>query len=183
MTRSPAIERARIGLVAIGRAQIGGRVAVHQPDAGAFLQRRGAARGADAERVHEIDPLGRDQIGDRARVARQRERIGAVGDEPHPLAAEALQLAVERAVFRRHDHARARAQQRDRGVDRGARRRRLVQRGQDLQHGRAGQAAHAFGRRARHRHDGLSGDARTRMISARPCVPPRVAAKHRRRTR
>ncbi len=120
--------------------------------------------------MHEIDAFGGDQIGDRARVARDVERIGGVVHEPHPLAAQTLQLAVERAVFRRDDHARAGAQQRDRDIDRGARRGSLGQRGKDVQNGRAGQPAHRlrhFG--FHHRHD--TGPLRT-------CVSPRVAAKH-----
>ena len=40
--------------------------------------------------------------------------LARVGDEPHPLAAEALQFAVERAVLGGDDDARAGAQQRDR---------------------------------------------------------------------
>ena len=122
--------------------------------------------------MNEIDALGRDQVGERARVARRGERIGAFGDEPHPFAAEALQFAVERAVFGGDDDTRAGAQQRDRGIDRRARRRRLGQRGQDLQHGRAGQAAHA-----RASAPGLrSTPCRLPMrvpAAISPCVPPR----------
>jgi hypothetical protein len=60
--------------------------------------------------MHEVDPFSGHQIGDGARGARQMERIGAVGDQPHPLAAEPLQFAVERPVLGGDDHARPGAQ-------------------------------------------------------------------------
>ena len=150
------IERARIGFVARRIVQIGRGIAVHDPHAVALLQRRGAARRPDAERVDQVDPLGQHQIGERARVARRGQRIGTVGDEAHPFAAEPLQFAVERAVFGRDDHARAGAQQRHRDVDRRARRRRFDQSGEDLQHRCARQPAHRGSAASgfHYRHDG-----------------------------
>ena len=148
-------KRARVSLVAIGALEIRGVVAVHHPDAGALLQRGCAARGADADRMHKIDTFGGDKIGKRAPVARQRERIGGFRHKPHPLATKALQFAVERAVLGGDDHARAGAQQCDRGIDRGARGWRLDERRENMENGRARQAAHGLGGvGVHHRHDG-----------------------------
>ena len=118
---------------------------MHQPDAGRFFSAAALREAPTPTACTRSTRSVADQIGDGARVARHAQRIGRFGDEPHPFAAEALQLAVERPVLGRDDDARAGAQQRDREIDRGAGGRRLGERRQDLQHGRAGQTAQAFG--------------------------------------
>src|SRR5205814_804153 len=77
-------QRARIGLVAPRAREVFDRIAVDEPQPGALAQRRHQARGADALRVHEIDALGGDEVGDRPRVAPRGDEVAAFGGETYP---------------------------------------------------------------------------------------------------
>jgi hypothetical protein len=58
-------------------------------------------------RVHDIDALGGDQALESAGAASEPERIDGGIDKWNPFAARCRELPNERALFCRHQHARA----------------------------------------------------------------------------
>ena len=94
---------------------------------------------AGAVRVHDVDALGGDQLGQQPRIAADAQRIDRVVRHRQPFAAEGAQFADQRAAIAGHDGAGAGLQQGERDIHRGATGRVVAQRRHQLQDGGAGE--------------------------------------------
>ena len=92
-------------------------------------------------RMQDVDPLGADQLLDRARSNAQPERIERIGSKRNPFRPRAGQLVDQRPGLCCNQCARSNLQQHAGNVDDRARRRLFAQGGHDLQDGRTGERA------------------------------------------
>ena len=172
-----------IGAQARHRRHVGKRG--DEPDRDLRRRHVGAPGAADALGMHDIDPLGRDEVLERARALAQLERVDGVVHQRHPFAAERLELGDQRAIVGRDQRAGAGLQQGVGHIDGGAGHRVLAQGRHDLQDRGAGQCARGHMRLAvavAHGPHPSPGAARRRRLfplrRAKFSIRWRHAAKH-----
>jgi hypothetical protein len=112
-----------------------------EPDRDLSRGHAGDPGAAHALGMHDVDPLGCDQLFKRVRAAPELERIGRGVHQRNPFAAEGLEFGRERPILGGDERAGAGLQQRGSNSERGAGRGLLAQGRHDLQDGRAGQCA------------------------------------------